>query len=69
MMISDLVVNREADGGSVNLEKWCSCIDGALTKKNYLDKYRKNRIPKCRDLGKNHILTIKQMIKEERFLP
>jgi arsenite methyltransferase len=41
MMISDLVTDREVDIDSVNPEKWCSCIDGALTKKNYLDSIRK----------------------------
>ncbi|MFZ0222171.1 MAG: hypothetical protein WAM42_10850 [Candidatus Nitrosopolaris sp.] len=29
------------DKNSVNVEKWCSCIDGALTKENYLDSIRK----------------------------
>jgi arsenite methyltransferase len=37
MMISDLVTDREIEKYSVNPEKWCSYIDGALTKKNYLD--------------------------------
>jgi len=32
MIISDLVTDREMDKDSVNPEKWCSCIDGALTK-------------------------------------
>jgi arsenite methyltransferase len=41
MMISDLVTDREVDKDSVNPEKWCSCIDGALTKENYLDSIRK----------------------------
>ena len=41
MMISDLVTDREVDEDSINPEKWCSCIDGALTKKNYLDSIRK----------------------------
>jgi arsenite methyltransferase len=41
MIISDLVTDREIDKGSVNPEKWCSCIDGALTKENYLDSTRK----------------------------
>ncbi|MFL6462102.1 MAG: methyltransferase domain-containing protein, partial [Nitrososphaeraceae archaeon] len=41
MMISDMVANREVDIDSVDPEKWCSCIDGALTKKNYLDSIRK----------------------------
>ena len=26
---------------SVDSEKWCSCIDGALTKENYLESIRK----------------------------
>ena len=37
MMISDMVADREVDRDAVDPEKWCSCIDGALTKKNYLD--------------------------------
>jgi SAM-dependent methyltransferase len=41
MMISDLVTDREVDRDSVDPEKWCSCIDGALTKQNYLDSIRK----------------------------
>ena len=41
MVISDLVTDREVDKGSVNPEKWCSCIDGALTKENYLNSIRK----------------------------
>ena len=41
MIISDLVTDREVDENSVNPEKWCSCIDGALTKENYLDSIRK----------------------------
>jgi arsenite methyltransferase len=41
MVISDLVTDREGDKDSVNPEKWCNCIDGALIKKNYLDSIRK----------------------------
>src|ERR687883_622021 len=37
MLISDLVADREITKDLVNPEKWCSCIDGALTKENYLD--------------------------------
>jgi arsenite methyltransferase len=40
-IISDLVTDREIDKGSVNPEKWCSCIDGALINENYLDSIRK----------------------------
>ena len=41
MIISDLVTDREIDKDSVDPEKWCSCIDGALTKENYIDSIRK----------------------------
>jgi len=41
MAISDLVTSKEVDPESVNSEKWCSCIDGALTKENYINSIRK----------------------------
>jgi SAM-dependent methyltransferase len=36
IIISDLVTSKEIEGESVNAENWCSCIDGALTKENYI---------------------------------
>ncbi|MDN5868465.1 MAG: arsenite methyltransferase [Candidatus Nitrosocosmicus sp.] len=41
MVISDLVTSKEIDADSVNTENWCSCIDGALTKENYIDSIKK----------------------------
>jgi ubiquinone/menaquinone biosynthesis C-methylase UbiE len=41
MVISDLVADTEVAPDTANAEKWCSCIDGALTKENYLDSIRK----------------------------
>jgi arsenite methyltransferase len=41
MVISDLVTDKEVHGDSVDSEKWCSCIDGALIKENYLESIRK----------------------------
>ena len=41
MLISDLVTDREVDKDSVDPDKWCSCIDGALTKEKYLDSIRR----------------------------
>ena len=29
------------NANSINAEKWCSCIDGALTKENYIESIRK----------------------------
>lgn len=40
MLISDLVTDREIAEDSINPEKWCTCIDGALTKEKYLDSIR-----------------------------
>ena len=40
MIISDLVTSKEVRGDSVNPEDWCSCIDGALTKKNYINSIK-----------------------------
>ena len=37
MIISDLVTDKEIDKNSIDPDKWCSCIDGALTRENYLD--------------------------------
>jgi arsenite methyltransferase len=41
MVISDLVTDKEVSIYSVDSDKWCSCIDGALTKENYLESIRK----------------------------
>ena len=40
MVISDLVTSKEVDPESADSDKWCSCIDGALTKEHYLDSIR-----------------------------
>jgi arsenite methyltransferase len=40
MVISDLVTDTEIAPTDANTEKWCSCIDGALTKEHYLDSIR-----------------------------
>jgi arsenite methyltransferase len=37
MIISDLVTSKERDLDSVNSDNWCRCIDGAVTKENYID--------------------------------
>jgi arsenite methyltransferase len=40
MIISDLVTSKEVNAQSVNAEDWCSCIDGALTKENYVNSIK-----------------------------
>jgi|SRR5215218_9407597 len=41
MVISDLVSDRKIPKESVDLEKWSSCIDGALTREDYIASIRK----------------------------
>jgi arsenite methyltransferase len=41
MVISDLVTDKEVQSDSIDSEKWCSCVEGALTKENYLNSIRK----------------------------
>jgi arsenite methyltransferase len=41
MVISDLVTTKEVELEAANSEDWCSCIDGALTKENYIDSIKK----------------------------
>jgi hypothetical protein len=38
MVISDLVTDKQIaeDISAIDPDKWCSCIDGALTKENYI---------------------------------
>ena len=41
MVISDLVTDKQIETSSIDPEKWCSCIDGALTKQNYIASIKK----------------------------
>ena len=41
MVISDLVTDKEEQTDSIDSEKWCSCIDGALTKEHYIESIKK----------------------------
>ncbi len=36
MVISDLVTDVELSTNQINSDQWCACIDGALTKENYI---------------------------------
>jgi arsenite methyltransferase len=40
MLISDLVADKEIESNSINSERWCSCINSALTKDNYIKSMR-----------------------------
>lgn len=51
LIISDLVTSKEVGGELVNAEDWCSCIDGALTKENYLSSIEKAGFRNVRTLS------------------
>jgi arsenite methyltransferase len=40
MIISDLITTKEISKDNINTNNWYSCIDGALTKENYLKSIR-----------------------------
>jgi arsenite methyltransferase len=40
MVISDLVTDTEITPTDADVQLWCSCIDGALTKEHYIDSIR-----------------------------
>jgi arsenite methyltransferase len=40
MVISDLITDVELPSGEINSDQWCECIDGALTKENYISCIR-----------------------------
>ena len=40
MIISDLITTKEISKDDINTRDWCSCIDGALTKENYLQSIK-----------------------------
>ena len=41
LVISDVVTSREIEKSLINEANWCGCVDGALTKENYLNSIRK----------------------------
>jgi arsenite methyltransferase len=50
MVISDLITDVELPPGEINSDQWCECIDGALTKENYLSCIRQAGFEKIKVL-------------------
>lgn len=40
MVISDLITDVELSSNQINSDQWCACIDGAMTKDNYLSSMK-----------------------------
>lgn len=56
MIISDLITTKEIGKDDINSDNWSSCIDGALTKENYLRSIK--------DAGFQNI----QILNEKRYM-
>ncbi len=54
--ISDLVTSKEIQAEAVNAENWCSCIDGALTKENYIDSIKQAGFQDVKVLNEQHYM-------------
>ena len=61
IIISDLVTDKEIQIDSVNTEKWCSCIEGAITKENYIESIKKAGFCKVEILQNRHYIDGEQV--------
>jgi hypothetical protein len=59
-----LVTDKEVQEDSIDSEKWCNCIDGALTKENYLESIRKAGFQNPEILEENYTHKKKAMIRQ-----
>ena len=57
MVISDLVTSKEVHGETINSDDWCSCIDGALTKDNYINCIKQAGFQDVKVLNEHPYLT------------
>lgn len=60
MVISDLVTDKEVEANSIDSDNWCSCIDGALTKDNYIYSIREAGFNTIEVLDEKPYLDLKQ---------
>ena len=64
MVISDLITDQELAADQVNSEKWCECIDGALTKNNYISCIREAGFQKVDVLEERDTWMVKKLMVE-----
>lgn len=57
IIISDLVTSKEVNGETINSDDWCSCIDGALTKDNYINCIKQAGFQDVKVLNEHTYLT------------
>ena len=66
MVISDLVTSREIAANSISTDSWCSCIDGALTKKHYIDSIKKAGFTNIEILDEKLYMELEEDKNEEK---
>jgi SAM-dependent methyltransferase len=60
MVISDLVTDKEIPANTVNAESWCSCIDGALPKENFIKSMKEAGFTTIEILDEKPYLEVEQ---------
>ena len=60
MIISDLITDKEVEVNSIDTDNWCSCIDGALTKENYIKSIREAGFKNIEILDEKPYLDLEQ---------
>ena len=65
MVISDLVRDKEIAVNSIEVERWCSCIDGALTKENYIHSMEEAGFTTIEILDEKPYLEVEQQGNQE----
>jgi hypothetical protein len=65
MVISDLVTDKEVESNSIDADRWCSCIDGALTKENYIKSMREAGFEDIEILDEKPYLNLEQQQQEQ----
>jgi len=65
MVISDLVTDKEIAANSIEVERWCSCIDGPLTKENYIHSMEEAGFTTIEILDEKPYLEVEQQGNQE----
>ncbi|MGN6558962.1 MAG: hypothetical protein ACTHJ2_00390 [Candidatus Nitrosocosmicus sp.] len=66
MVISDLFTDKEVEVNSIDAESWCSCIDGALTKENYIKSMREAGFKNIEILDEKPYLDLEQQQEQKQ---
>ena len=66
MVISDLVTDKEIAANTIDIESWCSCIDGALTKDNYIKSMKEDGFKNIEILDEKPYLELEEQQQDPK---